>query len=161
MKLAPNFALPNQSGNIVERDSFLGHWLVLYFYPKDNTPGCTKEACDFTEGLADFEELSCKVVGISPDSPQSHRAFIDKYALGIELLSDADKAVAKAYGAWGEKTLYGKKSEGLIRSTFIINPLGQVAAEWKAVKVRVKKASGEVRHVDNVRDKLVELQNKQ
>ena len=158
IQLAPDFVLHNQNGEIRSLDHYHGRWLVLYFYPRDNTSGCTREASDFTDALHDFEKLGCTVVGISPDAVATHQRFIDKYNLGIELLSDPEKQAIKAFGAWGEKTLYGKKTDGLIRSTFLINPAGLIVHSWHAVKVRVKKAGGETKHSDSVRLKLVELQ---
>ena len=157
---APDFKLLNQDDDEVCLSDFAGEWLVLYFYPKDDTPGCTKEACDFTDGLADFAGINAKVIGISKDSTESHRKFIAKYNLGLPLLSDPEVAVHKAYGAWGMKKNYGKEYEGVIRSTFIISPEGLVAAKWHKVKVRVKRKSGEVKHADVVREKLLELQGK-
>lgn len=151
-----NFKLKNQDDKEVTLKEYAGRWLVLYFYPKDSTPGCTNEACDFTDGLADFQNMGCDVAGVSADSVESHKKFIDKYNLKIELLSDPDMSVIKAYGAWGEKIMYGKKSEGLIRTTFLISPEGKIAEKWSSVKVRVKKASGEVKHADVVKQKLLE-----
>ena len=159
MQPAPAFVLNNQNGEARSLDNYHGRWLVLYFYPRDNTSGCTREASDFTDSLDDFEKLGCTVVGVSPDTVATHQKFIDKYNLGIELLSDPEKQIIKAYGAWGEKTLYGKKTEGLIRSTFLINPEGLIAYSWHAVKVRIKKAGGETKHTDTVRQKLAELKN--
>ncbi|HEY0715637.1 MAG TPA: peroxiredoxin [Polyangia bacterium] len=147
---APAFALKNQDDEIVKLKDLAGKWTVLYFYPKDDTPGCTIEACDFTAGLKDFEKLEAQVVGCSPDSPESHRKFIAKYKLKIPLLSDPDREIIKTYGAWGEKNLYGKISEGVIRSTVIIDPKGKVAHHWPKVS-----AKG---HADEVQEKLKELQ---
>lgn len=149
-KAAPAFALKNQDDEIVKLKDLAGKWTVLYFYPKDDTPGCTIEACDFTAGLKDFEKLEAQVVGCSPDSPESHRKFIAKYKLKIPLLSDPDREIIKTYGAWGEKNLYGKISEGVIRSTVIIDPKGKVAHHWPKVS-----AKG---HADEVQEKLKELQ---
>ncbi len=154
---APEFKLPDQQDKEVSLGDFSGKWLVLYFYPKDDTPGCTKEACDFTDGLSDFSTLDAEVVGVSIDDTESHRKFIAKYNLGITLLSDPEKIVHKAYGAWGIKKNYGKEYEGTIRSTFIISPEGKIAANWRNVSVRVKRKGGEVKHADLVREKLVEL----
>ncbi len=156
---APDFQLVNQDDKPVTLSDFAGEWLVLYFYPKDDTPGCTKEACDFTDGLPDFSALNAKVVGVSIDDTNSHRKFIAKYNLGIDLLSDPEKTVHSAYGAWGLKKNYGKEYEGTIRSTFIISPEGNIAAKWKNVQVRAKRKSGEVKHADKVREKLVALQS--
>jgi thioredoxin-dependent peroxiredoxin len=149
-KKAPSFALPDQDGKVVKAGEYKGSWVVLYFYPKDDTPGCTTEACDFTDGLKDFEKLEAVVLGCSPDSPESHRKFIAKYKLKVRLLSDPSHEVMEAYGAWGEKVLYGKKSIGVIRSTAIIDPQGNVAHHWAKVS-----AAG---HAQAVREKLKALQ---
>jgi peroxiredoxin Q/BCP len=157
---APDFNLLDQDDQTVSLSDYAGKWLVLYFYPKDDTPGCTKEACDFTDGLADFATIDADVVGVSPDSTESHRKFIAKYNLTLTLLSDPEKAALKTYGAWGLKKNYGKEYEGVIRSTFIIAPDSTIAAKWANVQVRAKRKSGEVKHADIVREKLVELQGK-
>lgn len=157
---APDFKLLNQDDKIISLKDFSSKWVVLYFYPKDNTSGCTKEACDFTDSLKNYERLDAVVLGVSPDSTESHRNFIKKHNLKIDLLSNSDKKVHKAYGAWGKKKNYGKEYEGVIRSTFIISPNGKVAETWTNVKVRVKRKDGEVRHVDVVRERLEELKNR-
>lgn len=149
-KKAPALSVPDQDGKVVKLDEYAGQWLVLYFYPNDDTPGCTTEACDFTNGLKDFEKLDAVVVGCSPNSEESHRKFIAKYKLKVRLLSDPEHKVLEKYGAWGEKVLYGKKSVGVIRSTVVINPEGKVVHHWGKVK-----AAG---HADQVREKLKELQ---
>jgi peroxiredoxin Q/BCP len=154
---APSFTLLNQDDKGISLGDFSGEWLVLYFYPKDDTPGCTKEACDFTDELDDFVSLGSTVIGVSADSTESHRKFIKKHRIGIVLLSDPDKAVLKAYGAWGKKMNYGREYEGTIRSTFIISPEGVIAAKWSNVRVRSKRKTGEVTHASLVREKLVEL----
>ncbi len=154
---APEFCLPDQNGQQVCLSDFKGKWIVLYFYPKDNTSGCTKEAIDFTELKPEFDKLGAVIIGISKDSVQSHQKFVQKYNLGINLLSDESKEVLKAYGAWGEKKQYGKITEGTIRSTFIIDPEGNIAYKWKNVKVRQKRKSGEVKHAQVVLEKLKEL----
>jgi peroxiredoxin Q/BCP len=146
---APEFCLPNQDETEICLRDLAGKWVILYFYPKDNTPGCTTEACDFTENLDWFEDEDAVILGVSPDSPKKHRNFIEKKDLKITLLSDEDKEVLKAYGAWGLKKMYGKEYEGVIRSTFIINPEGEIVAEWKKVKVKG--------HVEAVKEKLKEL----
>ncbi len=156
---APEFSLNNQDDQPVSLNDFNEQWVVLYFYPKDNTSGCTTEACDFTASMADYSELNAVILGVSPDSTESHRKFIAKHQLGITLLSDPDKVVMKAYGAWGLKKNYGREYEGVIRSTFIISPQGIVVAAWNKVKVRVKRKSGETRHIDIVKERLQELQS--
>jgi len=155
---APMFALNNQDDVEMSLAAFAGKWVVLYFYPKDNTPGCTNEACDFTSGLEGFEALDAVVLGVSPDSTASHRKFIEKHQLGITLLSDPNKEVHKAYGAWGLKKNYGKEYEGVIRSTFIISPDGEIMECYQNVRVRVKRKSGEVKHAEVVKERLAELQ---
>jgi peroxiredoxin Q/BCP len=143
------FALPDQDGKVARLADSAGSWVVLYFYPKDDTPGCTTEACEFTEGVETFESLDAVVLGCSPDTPDSHRRFIAKHNLKITLLSDPDHAVMKAYGAWGEKSTYGRTTLGVIRSTVLIEPQGRVAFHWPNVK-----AAG---HAEKVREKLAEL----
>lgn len=132
---APSFNLFNHDGKAVKLEDFSGKWLVIYFYSRDNTSGCTKEAIDFTNHLDQFSELGATVIGISPDSQESHFKFIDKNNLKHTLLSDPDKKVLKAYGAWGEKKNYGKLYEGVIRSTFIIDPHGFLRSSFVNVKV--------------------------
>jgi peroxiredoxin Q/BCP len=149
---APAFSLKNQDEKTVSLDDFAGQWLVLYFYPKDSTPGCTTEACEFTADWSGFERLRAKVVGVSPDSPESHRNFIEKQGLKVELLSDPDHAVLVEYGAWGEKNTYGKVSQGVLRSTVLIDPEGRIVHHWPGVK-----AAG---HAREVAEKLAELQAK-
>jgi peroxiredoxin Q/BCP len=146
---APAFALPDQTGTQVRLGDFAGAWVVLYFYPKDDTPGCTIEACDFTEGIEAFDKLDAVVLGCSADTPESHRAFIAKHRLKLTLLSDSDRSVMRAYGAWGEKSMYGRTTMGVIRSTVLIDPEGNVAFHWPNVK-----AAG---HAEKVREKLAEL----
>ncbi len=155
---APNFTLTNEEGKKVSLSDYVGKWLIVYFYPKDNTSGCTKEACDFTESKDDFSRLNAEIIGISRDDAERHQKFILKHNLGITLLSDPDHRVHEAYGAWGVKKSYGKETLGVIRSTFIVSPNGEIAALWRKVKVRVKRKNGTVKHVDKVREKLAELQ---
>ncbi len=157
---APNFCLPDQNEKQVCLDDFRGKWVVLYFYPKDNTSGCTKEAVDFTGLKPEFDKLGAVIIGISKDSVASHQKFVAKYDLGIKLLSDESKEVLKAYGAWGEKKQYGKITEGTIRSTFLIDPEGNIAYKWKNVRVRQKRKTGEVKHAEKVLEKLKELMDK-
>lgn len=125
---APSFALPDQDGKVVELASFRGRKVLVYFYPKDDTPGCTKEACSLRDGFSDLESLGLAVLGISPDSPESHAAFAAKYRLPFRLLSDPDHAVLEAYGAWGEKKNYGRVYQGVLRSSFLIDESGVVKA---------------------------------
>jgi peroxiredoxin Q/BCP len=148
-KRAPAFTLLNQNDEKVKLSELRGQWVVLYFYPRDSTPGCTVQACDFTEGVEAFTDLDAVILGCSPDSTESHRKFIAKQNLAIDLLSDPDHAVMEKYGAWGEKTLYGKKTTGVIRSTVLIDPDGKVAHHWPKVQ-----AKG---HAEKVREKLVEM----
>jgi len=146
---APEFCLPNSDEVEICLKDLKGKWVVLYFYPKDNTPGCTTEALDFTAHLEEFEKLGAIVIGISPDSCASHKRFIEKKELKVTLLCDSEKEVLRAYGAWGKKKMYGKEYEGVIRTTYLIDPEGNVAAVWP--KVRVKG------HVEAVLQKLKEL----
>jgi len=153
-----DFCLPdNENKNFCLKD-FSKKWVVVYFYPKDNTSGCTKEAIDFTEKKHDFAQKNAEIIGISPDKQESHTKFIIKHNLGILLLSDTEKEVMKNYGAWGLKKNYGKEYEGVIRSTFLINPEGKIAYKWKNVKVQQKRKDGIVKHADKVFEKLVDLQ---
>jgi len=148
----PDFCLPNQDEEEICLRDIKGRWIVLYFYPKDNTPGCTTEACDFTAALPDFEGFSAIVLGVSPDSPKKHRNFIEKKELKITLLADEDKSLCSTFGVWQLKKNYGREYMGVVRSTFIIDPDGKVAAKWE--KVRVK------RHVDEVKAELETLQGR-
>ncbi|WP_297459819.1 peroxiredoxin [Thermococcus sp.] len=118
------------------RDVVKGKWTVLYVYPKDNTPGCTTEAKEFTELLPEFERLGFRVIGVSKDSVKSHQRFKEKHGLKVRLLSDPNAELIKALGAWGKKKRYGKEYEGVIRSTFILNPEGEIV--WKKINVRAK-----------------------
>jgi peroxiredoxin Q/BCP len=133
--IAPDFTLMNQDSVEVTLSDYRGQWVILYFYPKDNTSGCTKEAIDFTEHLDEYERLNAKVFGISPDSVKSHRAFIDKHQLQVELLADPEHLVLEQYGAWQEKSMYGRKYFGVVRSTVLINPQGKIEKVWEKVKV--------------------------
>lgn len=130
---APLFTLADQDGNNVSLSDFRGQKVVLYFYPKDNTPGCTREACSIRDNMPDFSRLNVKILGVSRDSGESHRKFIEKQNLNFTLLSDPEHKVMEEYGAWGEKTLYGKKSMGVIRSTFVINEDGVIEKVNKKV----------------------------
>jgi len=148
---APEFCLPNQDETEICLRDLSGKWIVLYFYPKDNTPGCTTEACDFTQALPDFTDLDAIVLGVSADSTKKHRNFIEKKDLAITLLSDEDTSVMQKYGVWQLKKNYGREYMGIVRTTFIIDPNGKIAAVWE--KVRVKD------HVQKVKEKLKELQS--
>jgi peroxiredoxin Q/BCP len=131
---APAFSLPDQHGNKVSLKDFLGRRVVVYFYPADDTPGCTKEACQFNDNLRAFSRAEVAVVGISPDPTDKHVRFADKYGLTFPLLSDTSRAVMTKYGAYGDKVLYGKKTVGVIRSTFLIDEKGKVLRAWHSVK---------------------------
>jgi len=125
-KEAPDFELPSEDGGTVRLSSLRGRWVVLYFYPKDDTPGCTRQACGIRDAWQEIEQQEAVVLGVSPDPPDSHQRFKAKYGLPFTLLSDAEHAVAEAYGVWVEKTMYGKKRMGIERSTFVIAPDGTV-----------------------------------
>jgi peroxiredoxin Q/BCP len=132
---APAFTLTAADGSKVRLADFKGQPVVVYFYPKDDTPGCTREACAFRDQHAELKKLGAAVLGVSADSVESHQQFRDKYDLNFPLLSDPDHQVADKYGAWREKSLYGKKSVGIQRSTYLIGADGKVVKLWKAVKV--------------------------
>jgi peroxiredoxin Q/BCP len=133
-KAAPEFALKDENGAVVKLSDFSGRRVVVYFYPADDTPGCTKEACQFTERSDSFAEAGVEVLGISPDGADKHRRFREKYGLKVRLLSDPTHEVMESYGAWGEKTLYGKKSIGVIRTTVLIGADGRVERAWYHVR---------------------------
>ena len=132
---APDFTLKDDKGSDVRLSDFRGKPVVLYFYPKDDTPGCTKEACAFRDRRSDLEERGAVVLGVSPDDVASHGQFRDKYSLNFPLLADAGHQVAERYGAWREKNMYGKTSMGIQRSTFVIDGDGKVRKVWKKVNV--------------------------
>lgn len=132
---APDFTLPDQQGKEVTLSKLQGAPVVLYFYPKDDTPGCTREACAFRDARAAYEQAGARVVGVSPDSPATHQKFIEKYELPFTLVSDPDHHVCELYGVWQEKNLYGKKSMGIVRSTFLIDAQGMVRKVFRRVKV--------------------------
>lgn len=147
---ASDFTLRGIDEKGVERGfslrEFKGRTVVLYFYPRDNTPGCTAEACDFRDNMARILKTGCVVIGVSPDSVKSHLGFREKHGLSFPLLSDPERKVAAAYGAYGEKKMYGKTAMGIIRSTFVIDPSGRIKALWRGVKV--------AGHVDEVLERL-------
>lgn len=132
---APDFQLPDHTGKTVSLSQLAGKNVVLYFYPKDNTPGCTREACSFQENLGALEERGAVVLGVSRDSPKTHAGFKTKYGLAFPLLADQDGSVHKAYGAWGKKVMYGKEMIGAIRSTVLIDKNGRIAKVYPSVKV--------------------------
>lgn len=131
---APDFVLDADDGSAISLSSFSGKTIVLYFYPKDDTPGCTKEACGFRDAWDQFLEKGAVVLGVSPDKTQSHAKFRTKYDLPFKLLADPEARVLKAYGAWGEKSMYGKSYEGVLRSTFVINKDGTIVRVFPKVK---------------------------
>ena len=151
-KEAPDFCLPDQDEREVCLRNFRGKWVVLYFYPKDNTSGCTREAQDFTEKLEEFEKLGAVILGISPDSPKSHRNFREKKNLRVTLLSDQEHRVLETYGAWQLKKMYGREYYGVMRSTHLIDPEGRIARIRPKVKVKG--------HVEEVLNTLKELRGK-
>jgi thioredoxin-dependent peroxiredoxin len=139
---APRFTAPDREGKQIGLDDFADRWLVLYFYPKDNTPGCTTQAIEFTSNLPQFQALNTHIVGISPDSIASHGKFIDKQKLEITLLSDPEHQIAEDYGVWQLKKFMGKEYMGIVRSTFLIDSSGKIVDMWSPVKVK--------NHVDTV-----------
>ncbi|BFU96354.1 MAG: putative peroxiredoxin bcp [Nitrospira sp.] len=132
---APEFSLPDQHGKTVALKSFKGKQVVLYFYPKDDTPGCTKESCDFRDIESQIVRAGAAIVGVSMDGQDSHQKFIKKYGLPFPLLSDEDAAISKSYGVYKEKNMYGRKYWGIERSTFVIDPAGKLKAVFRKVKV--------------------------
>jgi thioredoxin-dependent peroxiredoxin len=144
---APKFTAPDRVGKSISLEDFQGRSIVLYFYPKDNTPGCTTEAIDFTDRLAEFQALNTQVIGISPDSIASHGKFIDKHNLTITLLSDPEHQIAESYGVWQLKKFMGKEYMGIVRSTFLIDPTGNIAQIWSNVRVK--------NHVDTVLKSII------
>jgi peroxiredoxin Q/BCP len=128
------FKLPNQDGEMVSSEDFAGKRLVMFFYPAAMTPGCTTESCDFRDSYQEFTDAGYEVIGVSPDAPSKNARFKEKEGLNFDLLSDQDKALATSLGAWGEKKMYGKTVEGLIRSTFVVGPGGRVEKAYRNVK---------------------------
>ena len=148
-KKAPAFSLPNQDGDKVALKDFKGQWVVFYFYPRDLTPGCTTEAIDFTALKKEYDKEGATILGVSPDTPEKHCRFIEKKELTITLLADEDHKIIEKYGAWQLKKFMGKEFMGVVRTTWIINPEGEVAAVWSPVRVK--------EHAQKVLDKLREL----
>ena len=132
----PNFKLPSSNNKTFEINKSLKQYLVIYFYPRDNTPGCTSEAKDFSKLYKEFKKLNCEIFGISKDSIESHKKFISKFKIPFQLLSDEKIVALKKYGAWGEKSMYGKKFMGIKRTTVLINPKGKIIKIWNNVKVK-------------------------
>jgi peroxiredoxin Q/BCP len=132
---APDFTLQNQHGQEITLSAFRGKPVVLYFYPKDDTPGCTTEACAFRDARSDYEKVGAKVIGVSPDTVKSHLKFVEKHQLPFTLVADTEKSVCESYGVWQEKSMYGKKSMGVVRSTFVIDGKGVIRQVFPKVKV--------------------------
>jgi peroxiredoxin Q/BCP len=131
---APDFNLPDQDGKLHKLSDYKGKWVLLYFYPKDDTPGCTKEACGIRDEFKNFKNLNIVVLGVSADSSESHKKFSQKYKLPFTLLSDESKKVLKKYGVWGKKKFMGKEYEGILRTSFLINPDGKIVKIYEQVK---------------------------
>lgn len=146
---APVFTLKNKDGKEITLSDFKGKWVVIYFYPKDNTSGCTQEAKDFTAALPEFKKEGAIILGISPDSEKSHGNFAQRHALKVELLSDPEHRVLEAYGVWRQKKMAGREYRGVVRTTFLVNPKGTVEKIWEKVKVK--------NHVEEVRQTLCAL----
>lgn len=145
-QITPSFSLEDDQGRLISLDSFPGQSLILYFYPKDNTSGCTQEACDFQDNISLFEKINVPIIGVSRDSVESHKKFKAKYNLSFSLLSDPEGTVCKAYGVWVEKSMYGKKYFGIERTTFLISEDRKIVKIWSKVKVK-----------DHVKDVLASL----
>ncbi|MDA3909989.1 MAG: thioredoxin-dependent thiol peroxidase [Bacteroidales bacterium] len=143
---APDFQGKDQKGNLIKQSDFSGKKLILYFYPKDNTPGCTAEACDFRDNYEMWLSKGYAVVGVSADSEASHEKFAEKHELPFPLIADEDKSIIQAYGVWGEKNLYGKKSMGIKRTTFVIDEKGVITKVFKQVKSKT--------HTDQILEKI-------
>lgn len=147
---APEFCLSNQDDVEICLRDLRGKWIVLYFYPKDSTPGCTTEACEFSAAMDEYDDMGAIILGVSADSTKSHRNFIEKKELGITLLSDPTTQMMQHYGVWALKKNYGKEYMGIVRSTYIIDPKGIIRASWTNVKVKD--------HVAKVKEELAKLQ---
>ena len=146
---APDFTCATDRGGEMTLSDLHGQYVVLYFYPKDDTPGCTKEACGFNDALQDFKSLNAEIVGVSKDTVSKHDKFKDKYGLNFTLISDENGDVCEKYGTWVEKNMYGRKYMGIERATFLINPDGTIAKIWRKVKVKG--------HVDEVQSEIENL----
>lgn len=144
MTMAPDFSLPDQNGEMHTLKKYKGKWLILYFYPRDDTPGCTKEACSFRDNIAEFTKRNVAIVGVSKDSVDSHKKFADKYHLNFTILSDESTETIKAYNAWGEKKFMGRTFAGVLRNTVLINPAGEIVKMYE--KVNPLTHSGEILH---------------
>ncbi len=131
---APDFSLNDQNGNEHTLSQYEGKWVLLYFYPKDDTPGCTKEACSLRDAMPDFKKLDAIVLGISCDTEKSHKKFVEKYTLPFTLLADTDKKVVKLYDVWGQKKFMGREYDGIFRTSFLIDPAGSIAKMYENVK---------------------------
>jgi thioredoxin-dependent peroxiredoxin len=151
-KLAPNFKLPDQDNQSHQLSDYKGQWVLLYFYPKDDTPGCTTEACSLRDNLPRFNNIKAVVLGISTDSVASHKKFADKYRIPFTLLADENKQVVQQYGVWGEKKFMGRTYMGILRTSFLIDPQGKVAKIYEKVKPAV--------HAEQVLDDLEQLKKK-
>lgn len=134
-KKAPDFTAPTDGGGTLKLSDFKGQKVVLYFYPKDDTSGCTAQACAFTENMSAFNKVKAKVIGVSKDSVKKHDKFVEKYGLKFPLVSDEDSDICETYGVWVEKSMYGKKYMGIERTTFLIDENGKIAHIWNKVKV--------------------------
>lgn len=146
---APSFCLLDKDITKIYLNDFKGKWIILYFYPRDNTSGCTREALDFTQFQHEFNKLNAIILGVSPDSVKSHSKFIEKHNLGIILLSDTEHIALEKYGVWQLKKMYGREYYGVVRCTFLINPEGKISHLWRKVKVKG--------HIEDVKKKLEEL----
>lgn len=133
---APDFSAKNQNGEIISLKDYKGKGLILYFYPRDNTPGCTAEACNLQENMDFWVQQGYDIIGVSPDGEKSHKSFAEKFKLGFNLLCDPDKNLLKAYGAWGEKKMYGKLYEGVLRTTFVIGAEGKIEQIFRSVDTK-------------------------
>ena len=146
---APDFSLPDQDGTIHTLSQYKGKWVIVYFYPKDATPGCTKEACNFRDGREFLEAAGAVVLGISKDSVSSHKKFAEKHNLAFTLLSDTESTTIQAFGAWGKKKFMGREYEGIKRNTYLINPMGEIVKTYENVNP--------ITHIKEIFDDLTEL----